>query len=146
MTPLLLDINAPEFILLAVLAVILFGPEKLPEFAKKAAHVLHYIRQMAGNAQNQLKSELGPEFSNLDFRDLNPKEFVKKHLLEEVEPLVSDVKGSFDSVGSKGIFTDLEATFAEARRPPPAKLVAPALVGAAAAGRTASTPWDRDAT
>ena len=36
MTPLLLDINAPEFVLLIVIAVILFGPERLPDLARKA--------------------------------------------------------------------------------------------------------------
>ena len=56
------DVGAPELLVLAVLAVILFGPEKLPEFARKAARVINYVRNVAGNAQQQLKDELGPEF------------------------------------------------------------------------------------
>ena len=40
----LLDINGPEFVLLLVIAIILFGPERLPEFARKAARVLRYVR------------------------------------------------------------------------------------------------------
>ena len=60
MTPLLLDINAPEFLLLLVLAVILFGPERLPDLARKAARVVRYVRTMAGSAQEQLSRELGP--------------------------------------------------------------------------------------
>ena len=92
MAPLLLDINAPEFVLLLVLAVILFGPERLPDLARKAARVLRYLRTVAGSAQQQLSKELGPEFENLDFRDLNPKAFVQKHLLDDVEPIIADVK------------------------------------------------------
>ena len=86
------DVGAPELLVLAVLAVILFGPEKLPEFARKAARVINYVRNVAGNAQQQLKDELGPEFSDVDVRDLNPKTFIQKHLLDDVEPLVDDVK------------------------------------------------------
>lgn len=86
------DVGAPELLVLAVLAVILFGPEKLPEFARKAARVINYVRNMAGSAQQQLKDELGPEFSDVDVRDLNPKTFIQKHLLDDVEPLVDDVK------------------------------------------------------
>ena len=68
MTPLLLDINAPEFVLLLVIAIILFGPERLPDLARKAARLLRYLRAVAGNAQQQLSKELGSEFENVDFR------------------------------------------------------------------------------
>ena len=98
MTPLLLDINAPEFILLLVIAVILFGPERLPDLARKAARLLRYLRTVAGSAQQQLSKELGPEFENVDFRDLNPKAFVQKHLLDDVEPIIADVKSEVSDV------------------------------------------------
>lgn len=99
MVPLLLDINGPEFLLLLVLAVILFGPERLPDLARKAARLLRYLRTVAGSAQQQLSKELGPEFENLDFRDLNPKAFVQKHLLDDVEPIIADVKSEMTDVG-----------------------------------------------
>ena len=99
MTPLLLDINGPEFLLLLVLAVILFGPERLPDLARKAARVVRYLRTVAGSAQEQLSRELGPGFEDLDFRDLNPKTFVKKHLLDDVEPIIADVKSEITDVG-----------------------------------------------
>jgi sec-independent protein translocase protein TatB len=98
MTPLLLDINAPEFVLLLVLAVILFGPEKLPDLARKAARVIRYVRTMASSAQQQLSKELGPEFENMDLRDLNPRTFVQKHLLDDVEPIIADVKSEITDV------------------------------------------------
>ena len=86
------DIGPAEFLLLLVLAVILFGPERLPELARKAARMIRYVRTLADNAQRQLKDELGPDFSDLDVRDLHPKTFVRKHLLDDVEPIVADVK------------------------------------------------------
>jgi sec-independent protein translocase protein TatB len=96
------DINAPEFLVLVVIAIVLFGPEKLPDFARKAARVLRYLRNIAGNAQDQLSQELGPEFKDLDIRDLNPKTFVQKHLLDDIDPLVDDVKKEFTDVASTG--------------------------------------------
>lgn len=101
MTPLLLDINAPEFILLLVLAIILFGPERLPDLFRKAARVVQYVRTVAGSAQEQLSKELGPGFEDLDLRDLNPKTFIQKHLLEDVEPIVADVKKELSDVSAK---------------------------------------------
>jgi sec-independent protein translocase protein TatB len=104
------DIGAPEVLVLAVIAVIVFGPERLPQLARKAAKALRYVRQMAGNAQNQLKSELGDDFDNLDFRDLNPKTFVQKHLLSDIEPMVEDAKAELKSVSTLGKDTVKEAT------------------------------------
>ena len=99
MTPMLLDINGPEFVLLLVLAIILFGPERLPELARKAARVLRYVRTMAGTAQEQLSKELGPGFEDLDLRDLNPRTFVQKHLMDDVDPIIADVKKEITDVG-----------------------------------------------
>ncbi len=96
------DINAPEFVVLVVIAIVLFGPEKLPEFARKAARVLRYLRTVAGNAQEQLSQELGPEFKDLDIRDLNPKTFVQKHLLDDMQPVVDDVKQQFSDASAVG--------------------------------------------
>jgi sec-independent protein translocase protein TatB len=98
MTPLLLDINAPEFLLLVVLAVILFGPERLPDLARKAARLLRYVRTMASSAQEQLSKELGPGFEDMDIRDLHPRTFVQKHLLDDVEPIIADVKSEITDV------------------------------------------------
>jgi sec-independent protein translocase protein TatB len=95
------DINAPEFVVLVVIAIVLFGPEKLPEFARKAARVIRYLRDIAGNAQDQLSKELGPEFSDLDIRDLNPKTFVQKHL-SDVQPMVDDVKKELSDLSATG--------------------------------------------
>ena len=109
MVLLVFDVGAPEFLVLLVIAVIMFGPEKLPELVRKAARVIHYVRNIAGNAQQQLGKELGPEFENLDVRDLNPKSFIKKHLLDDVEPIVADVKSDFiaGTEAGKGITKDI---------------------------------------
>lgn len=80
-------IDAVELVLLIALAVILFGPEKLPQFAKKAARVVVYLRGIANNAQTQLRSELGPGYADLDLKDLNPKAFVAKHMSAEIQAI-----------------------------------------------------------
>ncbi len=77
----MIDFNLSEIVVLAVLAVIIFGPEKLPEVARKAARVLNYLRTIANDARGQLRQELGPEFDDIHLSDLNPKNFVAKHML-----------------------------------------------------------------
>lgn len=85
----MLDFNLPEIALLAALAIIIFGPEKLPDLARKAARIIAYLRAVGNDARGQLRKELGPEWDNIDFADLNPKTFVQRHLLsgDEIEDL-----------------------------------------------------------
>jgi len=70
---------------LLVVALLVFGPDKLPAVARDAARMLRELRKMAQGARTQLKSELGPEFADFDFDSLNPRAFVRKHLLEDIE-------------------------------------------------------------
>lgn len=81
------NIDPAELVVLIVLAVVLFGPEKLPVFARKLARVFVYLRDIANNAQTQLRAELGPEFADLNVADLNPKTFVKKHMSAEIQAI-----------------------------------------------------------
>ncbi|MEV5964182.1 sec-independent translocase [Kribbella sp. NPDC051952] len=71
-----------ELVVIAIVAILVFGPDRLPEFARTAGRLLRQVRQMVTTAQNDLRNELGPEFADLELQDLNPKNFVRKHLLE----------------------------------------------------------------
>lgn len=75
----------PEVLALVVIALLVFGPEKLPQAAQQAGRWLRQLRNMANNAKADLQQHLGPEFRNFDPADLNPKHFVRKHLLEDIE-------------------------------------------------------------
>jgi sec-independent protein translocase protein TatB len=75
----------PEVLALVVIALLVFGPEKLPQAAAQAGRTLRQIRQMANNAKSDLQENLGPEFANFDPTDLHPKNFVRKHLLQDLE-------------------------------------------------------------
>jgi len=79
------DLGAPEIIWLVVLAVLMFGPERIPGFARKVARVYKYLMNIATGAKDQLAGELGPEFADLSLADLNPKTFISKHLLDTEE-------------------------------------------------------------
>ena len=87
----MIDFNISEILVLGVLAVIIFGPEKLPDVARKAARVLNYLRNIANDAQGRLRQELGPEFADLELADLNPRAFVQKNLFDPVQAEVGNL-------------------------------------------------------
>jgi Tat protein translocase TatB subunit len=53
------NIGPEEFAVLALVAVVVFGPDKLPQMAKQAAQMIRTLRDMSTNARQQL-SELSP--------------------------------------------------------------------------------------
>ena len=75
------NIGPLEFVVLAAVALIVFGPERLPELARDAARMLRTLRDVAQGARTQLNSELGPEFADFDLSSLNPRTAIKNALL-----------------------------------------------------------------
>ena len=80
------DLSIEKIIVLLVLAVVIFGPERLPKMIRQAGRALRDLRRLADNATRDLREGLGPEFADFDVADLHPKNFVRKHLLDEPEP------------------------------------------------------------
>ncbi|GAA1736046.1 sec-independent translocase [Nonomuraea bangladeshensis] len=89
-----------EIAALVVLALLVFGPDKLPQAAAQAGRTLRNLRRMANNARDDLRAGLGPEFQNFDPADLNPRTFVRKHLLDDIEDTWNDKPKELDSVAA----------------------------------------------
>jgi sec-independent protein translocase protein TatB len=79
------DIGAGEILGLAILGVILVGPERLPHVAAEAAKLVKKLRALSQTATAELRENLGPGFENLQPADLNPKTFIKKQLADALD-------------------------------------------------------------
>jgi sec-independent protein translocase protein TatB len=80
----LFDLSISKLLILAVIALVIFGPNELPKIAAQAGKALRDLRNIAEGAKNDLREGLGPEFSDFDIEDLNPKRFVQKHFLDDI--------------------------------------------------------------
>ena len=78
---------------IAFIAVCVFGPDRLPELARQAGQMIRKARDFANSARDELRTELGPDYADLELRDLDPRTIVRKHIMEamndddEPEPL-----------------------------------------------------------
>jgi sec-independent protein translocase protein TatB len=75
------NVGPMELLVLAVVGLIVLGPDRLPQLARDAARMLRTLRDMATGAREQLRDELGPEFADLDLRSLHPRTAVQRVLL-----------------------------------------------------------------
>ena len=85
-------VGLPEMAVIALVAVVIFGPDKLPEFARQAGRFLHRLKVFATGARDDLRTELGPQFSDLELRDLDPRSIVRKHIVEAMEEAEAETK------------------------------------------------------
>ncbi|MER7958305.1 MULTISPECIES: sec-independent translocase [unclassified Streptomyces] len=91
------DIGILELVTLVVLAVLVFGPDKLPKVIQDVSRFIRKIREFSESAKQDIRSELGPEFKDFEFEDLNPKTFLRKQLdgNEDLKEL-KELRSSFD--------------------------------------------------
>ncbi|KNX36516.1 Sec-independent protein translocase family protein [Luteipulveratus halotolerans] len=84
----MLGINTWEFFGLLVLAMLVVGPDRLPEYVAKLRGWIRQARDMAEGAQSQLKDQMGPEFQDVDWKQYDPRQYdprkiVRQALLDE---------------------------------------------------------------
>jgi sec-independent protein translocase protein TatB len=78
-------VGLPEIAVIVVVAMLVFGPDRLPEFGRQAGRFVRQLREFARNTQDDLRRELGPEYADLKLRDLDPRAAIRKHILEALE-------------------------------------------------------------
>ncbi|MGG8408024.1 sec-independent translocase [Streptomyces sp. 12297] len=88
------DIGALELVTLVVLAVLIFGPDKLPKVIQDVTRFIRKVREFSDSAKHDIRSELGPEFKDFEFEDLNPKTFLRKQLTENED--LKEIRSSLD--------------------------------------------------
>lgn len=89
------DIGPLELVTLIVLAVLVFGPDKLPKVIQDISRTIRKIREFSESAKQDIREELGPEFKDFEFEDLNPKTFIRKQL-DNDELGLKEIRNGFD--------------------------------------------------
>ncbi|MDX2389857.1 sec-independent translocase [Streptomyces sp. NPDC054904] len=142
------DIGALELVTIVVLAILVFGPDKLPKVIQDVSNVIRKIRSFSDSAKQDIRSELGPEFKDFEFEDLNPKTFIRKQLTENDD--IKELRTSFDLRKELTDVTDAvngkENPAAEAAATPAAGTGPDLLKKPAAPAPEPRTPFDADAT
>ncbi len=78
-------VGLPEFLVIFVVGILVFGPDRLPEFARQAGRLVRQVRQFTQAARDDLRTELGPEFADFELTDLDPRQIVRKHIIEAAD-------------------------------------------------------------
>jgi sec-independent protein translocase protein TatB len=157
------NIGPMEFLVLALVGIVVLGPDRLPGFARDAARLLRTLRDMATGARQQLKDELGPEFADIDLRNLNPRTAMQRAVFGDELPdlrkfspsaMVRDAIFADEETGEPGAADDSEAPVSMTKpstTKPSASMAGPSANGTRNGARPRprprpSTHFDDDAT
>jgi sec-independent protein translocase protein TatB len=136
------NIGPMELIVLAVVGLIILGPDRLPDLAKDAARMIRTLRDLATGARTQLRDELGPEFADVDLRNLNPRTAITRAILgddadklQNFNPRTAIQRGIFGDETEAEAVVEAEAVAINLQKPEIKPL-----------GRGEAAPYDVDAT
>ena len=143
------NIGPMELVVLAIVGLIVLGPDRIPDLARDAARMIRTLRELATGARTQLREELGPEFADVDLRSLNPRTALQRAILGDEDLSQFDPRKSFQGgFGLKDALNeDTSVSMTKSTPPAQASPVVPAPPARPAPlGRGEQAPFDTDAT
>ena len=75
-------VGLPELLVIVVVAIVVFGPDRLPDFARQAGRMIRQLRTFADSARDDIRAELGPDFADFELTDLDPRRAVRKYVAD----------------------------------------------------------------
>lgn len=168
-----MGINGTEMLILVVVALIVIGPKRLPEYAQKLRELVRQLRRMAEGAKDSVRRDFGDDFKDVDWQKLDPRQYdprriVREALVEEdaairesrlhdrsigagssVEgstDVSADSRGSADAVRPEGATSSSQEAGAASAETAPKSPIERFQLQVNMRDRSAGAPFDSDAT
>ena len=72
-----------KLIIIAIIAAFLLGPERIPHYAAMLGRFVRKAKELADGAKDRLKDEMGPEFDDIDWKKLNPRQYDPRRIIRD---------------------------------------------------------------
>lgn len=78
-----MGLTIDKILVILVIALFLLGPERLPGYAKKLGEFVRSIKRMADGAKDRLREEMGPDFEDVDWKQLDPRQYDPRRIIRD---------------------------------------------------------------
>lgn len=79
-----------KIFIILLIALFVVGPDKLPGYAKRLGEMVRSVKRMADGAKDRLRDEMGPEFDDVDWKQLDPRQYDPRRIIRDA--LLEDEK------------------------------------------------------
>ncbi|CAN5284086.1 hypothetical protein BH11ACT4_BH11ACT4_20580 [soil metagenome] len=106
-----------KLLIIGIIAVFLLGPERLPYYASQLARLVKSLRKMADGAKERMREEMGPDFDDIDWKRLDPRQYDPRRIIREAliddepAPTVKPVRESAYTQRQRFVAEGLPAPF-----------------------------------
>lgn len=113
-------IEAPELLVLLVVGLLVFGPDRLPEMARQAGSWLRDLRRMVANARRDLSEGIGVDEADLrKLQRLDPKSYVRRAVLDGLDADLAEKPRQRNGARDRSAVSQSERQPATGSVPPP---------------------------
>lgn len=111
-----------KVLVIMVIAVFVVGPDRLPVYAQKLAQLVKSLKQMASGAKERMRDEMGPEFDEVDWKKLDPRQYdprriIRDALLEDETSVAANAATPAQASAARQAQRDAVGTEATSSRP-----------------------------
>ncbi len=92
-----------KLLLIGLIAVILIGPDRLPGYAAQFGRLIRSLRDMASGAKDRMREEMGPDYDDVDWKKLDPRQYDPRRIIREAltdEPASPTRPGPADAMAA----------------------------------------------
>ena len=100
-----------KLLVIGIIAVFLIGPDRLPYYASQLARLTRSLRDMANGAKDRMREEMGPDFDDVDWKKLDPRQYDPRRIIREA--LVDDKP---EPAPAPVVKAPIEGAYAQRRR------------------------------
>jgi sec-independent protein translocase protein TatB len=72
-----------KLLIIGVIAVFLLGPDRLPHYAAQLGRFVRSMRDFANGAKSRMREEMGPEFDDVDWQKLDPRQYDPRRIIRD---------------------------------------------------------------
>ncbi|MGV3713664.1 twin-arginine translocase TatA/TatE family subunit, partial [Pseudolysinimonas sp.] len=72
-----------KLLIILVIALFLIGPDRLPGYAAQLARLVKTLRGFANGARDRMREEMGPEFDEVDWAKLDPRQYDPRRIIRD---------------------------------------------------------------
>ena len=72
-----------KLLVIGIIALFLIGPDRLPAYSAQFGRLVRQLRDMASGAKERMRDELGPDFDDMDWKKLDPRQYDPRRIIRE---------------------------------------------------------------
>lgn len=78
-----MGITLDKLLIILVIAFVILGPDKLPLYTQKLSNFVKSVRRMSMSAKDRLRAEMGEEYDNIDWKQLDPRQYDPRKIIRD---------------------------------------------------------------